>query len=176
MKAIHNPAGLVSDSKDVVLYPKDTEKWKQFTTNREKFEISIKKEIEIKRQNECKHIEIEVDSDEDLHNCLECGKKFTAHEYLVFKALDNSRIKFHSYTLKNDIHFLEQEKVQLENFVNDLKSQKHKLSSWITRTKKQNDIKNNDWNATSNGWKIIAYNVQSIADGGTTEKLTSKHK
>ena len=119
--------------------------------NREKFEISIKKEIEIKKQNECKHIEIEVDSDEDLHNCLECGKKFTAHEYLVFKALDNSRIKFHSYTLKNDIHFLEQEKVQLENFVNDLKSQKHKLSSWITRTKKQNDIKNNDWNATSNG-------------------------
>ena len=119
--------------------------------NREKFEISIKKEIEIKGQNECKHIEIEVDSDEDLHNCLECGKKFTAHEYLVFKALDNSRIKFHSYTLKNDIHFLEQEKVQLENFVNDLKSQKHKLSSWITRTKKQNNINHNDWNATSNG-------------------------
>ena len=119
--------------------------------NGEKFEISIKKEIEIKGQNECKHIEIEVDSDEDLHNCLKCGKKFTAHEYLVFKALDNSRIKFHSYTLKNDIHFLEQEKVQLENFVNDLKSQKHKLSSWITRTKKQNDIKNNDWNATSKG-------------------------
>ena len=108
--------------------------------NREKFEISIKKEIEIKKQNECKHIEIEVDSDEDLHNCLECGKKFTAHEYLVFKALDNSRIKFHSYTLKNDIHFLEQEKVQLENFVNDLKSQKHKLSSWITRTKNKNNI------------------------------------
>ena len=49
------------------------------------------------------------------------------------------------------IHFLEQEKVQLENFVNDLKSQKHKLSSWITRTKKQNGINHNDWNATSNG-------------------------
>lgn len=76
-------------------------------------------------------------------------KKFTAHEYLVFKALDNSRIKFHSYTLKNGIHFLEQEKVQLENFVNDLKSQKHKLSSWITRTKNKNEIKHNDWNTSS---------------------------
>ena len=119
--------------------------------SREKFEISIKKEIEIKKQNECKHIEIEVDSDEDLHNCLECGKKFTAQEYLVFKALDNSRIKFHSYNLKNEIHFLEQEKIQLESFVIDLKSQKHKLSSWITRTKKQNDINHNDWNATSKG-------------------------
>ena len=32
MKAIHNPFGILLFCKFVVLYPKDTEKWKQFTT------------------------------------------------------------------------------------------------------------------------------------------------
>ena len=32
MKAIHNQKGLISPQVCVVLYPKDTEKWKQFTT------------------------------------------------------------------------------------------------------------------------------------------------
>ena len=32
MKAIHNEAGGVVTDGFVVLYPKDTEKWKQFTT------------------------------------------------------------------------------------------------------------------------------------------------
>ena len=32
MKAIHNLFGLCSTALEVVLYPKDTEKWKQFTT------------------------------------------------------------------------------------------------------------------------------------------------
>lgn len=119
--------------------------------NREKFEISIKKEIEIKKQNECKHIELEVDSDEDLHNCLECGKNFTAHEYLIFKATSQTSMKVHSFSLKNQIHFLKIELSDLENWVKDLKIQKHKLSSWITRTKKQNGINHNDWNTTSKG-------------------------
>ena len=33
MKAIHNTGGLTIKALFVVLYPKDTEKWKQFTTN-----------------------------------------------------------------------------------------------------------------------------------------------
>ena len=32
MKAIHNDHRFVRDEQMVVLYPKDTEKWKQFTT------------------------------------------------------------------------------------------------------------------------------------------------
>jgi len=32
MKAIHNPDGIWEDYVSVVLYPKDTQKWKQFTT------------------------------------------------------------------------------------------------------------------------------------------------
>ena len=32
MKAIHNLSSIVENSATVVLYPKDTEKWKQFTT------------------------------------------------------------------------------------------------------------------------------------------------
>ena len=33
MKAIHNSGSTLNDSRMVVLYPKDTEKWKQFTTS-----------------------------------------------------------------------------------------------------------------------------------------------
>ena len=74
-----------------------------------------------------------------------CEKEAKTHHAKAIKRLEVSIGRLSGI----EIHFLEQEKVQLENFVNDLKSQKHKLSSWITRTKKQNDIKNNDWNAPS---------------------------
>ena len=36
MKAIHNKGGETKELDNVVLYPKDTEKWKQFTTNLQK--------------------------------------------------------------------------------------------------------------------------------------------
>ena len=37
MKAIHNTTNYAPFGLDVVLYPKDTEKWKQFTTMRDKY-------------------------------------------------------------------------------------------------------------------------------------------
>lgn len=114
--------------------------------DREKYLISVKKEIEQKKQNECNHYEIEVDSDEDKHNCLQCGKTLTAHEYLVFKATSQTPMKTHSYSLKNQIHFLKLEIADLESYVKSLKSQKHKLSSFITREKNKNNITHNDWN------------------------------
>ena len=40
MKAIHNAMDLTVEAAFVVLYPKDTEKWKQFTTNEVKVELN----------------------------------------------------------------------------------------------------------------------------------------
>ena len=110
----------------------------------------IKKQKE--KQNYCSHdIGFTFDGQIDEILCDKCKKKWTSFEFLWYWSEKKSNVSYKIYEIENNIYFLNEEKVQLENFVNDLKSQKHKLSSWITRTKKQNDIKNNDWNATSNG-------------------------
>ena len=42
MKAIHNSMAIAKDPTPVVLYPKDTEKWKQFTTPKEDLSQDLK--------------------------------------------------------------------------------------------------------------------------------------
>ena len=92
MKAIHNTNGAYGSAGTVVLYPKDTEKWKQFTTIK-----LIVKEIEklfcipkiLKNESNSQHAGL------DIINVLCC---FVSQRYWKMKAIHNTSIWLNSFS------------------------------------------------------------------------------
>ena len=84
MKAIHNPKRDCKVYLRVVLYPKDTEKWKQFTTKRQK---SLKKEPLF-----CIPKILKNESNSQLENLIKEKRKscFVSQRYWKMKAIHNN--------------------------------------------------------------------------------------
>ena len=83
MKAIHNKSRTRSTLRWVVLYPKDTEKWKQFTT------ANASKEMPLKLFCIPKILKNESNSQLYLLPLLKCHRCFVSQRYWKMKAIHN---------------------------------------------------------------------------------------
>ena len=93
MKAIHNPTIVCFPLTSVVLYPKDTEKWKQFTTAKNNPKNPI--------QLFCipKILKNESNSQLSKWCSTRCNSCFVSQRYWKMKAIHNSRCRSFNYKI-----------------------------------------------------------------------------
>ena len=92
MKAIHNDCFSIDILKNVVLYPKDTEKWKQFTTLVKSFQVLTKLF--------CipKILKNESNSQRGITSCINYECCFVSQRYWKMKAIHNNLTTYHIWT------------------------------------------------------------------------------
>ena len=98
--------------------------------DKEKFNRWKEKADSTKLQNNCYHgDDIVFDGEIDELVCSKCQKKWTSFEFLWHWIDKNLHPKLKVYEIQNNIHFLEQEKIKLEEEIKELKSQKRKIKN-----------------------------------------------
>lgn len=102
----------------------------------EKFKRWKERTDTAKLQNRCYHgDDIIFDGEVDELVCSKCKKKWSSFEFLWYWVDKKSHPKLKVWEIENNIHFLEQEKLKLEEEVASLKSEKRKLRREINKTK-----------------------------------------
>ena len=102
--------------------------------DKEKFNRWKEKTDSTKLQNHCYHgDDIVFDGEIDELVCSKCQKKWTSFEFLWYWIDNNLHPKLKVYEIQNNIHFLEQEKIKLEEEIKELKSQKRKIKYEIRK-------------------------------------------
>ncbi|MDV3882932.1 hypothetical protein CMU04_06325 [Elizabethkingia anophelis] len=79
------------------------------------------RELSIKQKN-CGH-KFEIDEEDEVHNCMLCGKPFTSHDLLIY-VLYKRETQLTSYNLRNEIYYLTEKRDKIKQEIKVIQKEK----------------------------------------------------